>query len=698
MPPTPTDGLRPDALGARYEVLAELGAGGFGTVYLVYSHETGEILAAKTPIGGPPYPDGLSDRFRLEAETWVELAHHPHVVRAHYAEEVLGRWFLFMEYVPRPRDGLHTLADFVDAHSDLPRLLRLAVHACRGLEHAFSCGLACHRDIKPGNILVGDREVAKVTDFGLAKLDSVRSDSVRGFSDEGLGRPGVTRAGTALGTLPFMAPEQFEDASLSNERSDIYAFGVTLFQIAFGGRLPFLPRMADSLGPSDDTTAWYLLHRFERPALAPSPLTHIIARCLSKTPTDRYHEFAEMRVDLEAVFEGVSGSPAPIESSKVASGGDWANKGNTLSRLGHLERALPCYETAVSLEPNNPWIWSDVASCYLTQDRVADGLYALDRALALDSREPYALMNKALCLAQLGFTKEAQSYARRAATLAPESDTLAERMRVVQALISGLGEERGREMIPGIPISGRRSASAMTAPLACPTAGCPGPEDKVPITVALALAEDRRYAGGKPFSFSCDVCGAKKQFTKADLLARLPDAARPHKLPLGQAWALVLVPVEVGDDEDYRVFAGERILVQVLTEVRRRWTGRALTDSRVAPTVTAGTSISGETLAEYLICRDVTRNNAVRPISVEGVPAGAVARLYVGSGDDLVASTPACGNPSCSYVFDLTHSEFQASIPANSPSGATPLSVLTCEICGTSIVVSEDTFRDLVHI
>src|SRR5207244_474202 len=141
---------------------------------------------------------------------------HPNIVRAYDADTAGGAMLLAMEFVPG-----RSLADVVHSKGPLP-----VAYACQcvrqaalGLQHAHEQGMV-HRDIKPHNLMLSDKGVVKVLDFGLAKVVSER-----------LSQPGLTGQNMVMGTPDYMAPEQVRNTAAADIRADIYALGCTLFYL-----------------------------------------------------------------------------------------------------------------------------------------------------------------------------------------------------------------------------------------------------------------------------------------------------------------------------------------------------------------------------------------------------------------------------------------------------------------------------------
>lgn len=228
-----------------YRILAEIGRGGMGIVYLTEDERLGRHVALKALPRALAGDAGLRERLRREARAAATIA-HPAVAVVYALEEIGDERFIASEYVRG-----HTLRSEI-ARGPLPpaRALALARQIADGLQAAHEAGVV-HRDLKPENVIVGHRDAVKVVDFGIAAIED---DGAR-----------LTRSGAAIGTPAYMAPEQLAGVG-ADGRADVYALGILLAEMVTG-RHPMHTPSGDGL---------------------PSAIAVVVTRCLQVDPDARY--------------------------------------------------------------------------------------------------------------------------------------------------------------------------------------------------------------------------------------------------------------------------------------------------------------------------------------------------------------------------------------------------------------------------
>ena len=288
---------------SHYRVLEKLGAGGMGVVYKAQDTRLGRFVALKFLPDDFADDRQLRDRFQREAQAASAL-NHPNICTIYDVGEENGRAFIAMEFL----DGT-TLKDLViGTPLDLDRLVDIAIQVLDGLEAAHAENVI-HRDIKPANIFVTSTGRAKILDFGLAKIN-VPSHTKVGAATVTVGSSEyMTTGGGALGTMPYMSPEQALGKPM-DARSDLFSFGISLYEMATG-KMPF---------HGDTTGVLFLSIVQEAPVPAvqlnpdiPDELQKIIEKCLEKDRGRRYQRASDVRSDLKRL-----GSDSQSSSSGVA--------------------------------------------------------------------------------------------------------------------------------------------------------------------------------------------------------------------------------------------------------------------------------------------------------------------------------------------------------------------------------------------
>jgi serine/threonine protein kinase len=318
---------------SHYRIKELLGRGGMGEVYKAVDIQLGRMVALKTLRAANVADEDAQRRFLREARA-ASILSHPSICTIFEVGQENGLDFIAMQLV----QGSTLQRMLLQGPLAIESAIWYSLDIADALEEAHKNGVI-HRDIKPSNIIVNERGVAVVLDFGLAK-------QILGSQSQDEDVPTLLQVSTATtiaGTIPYMSPEQVRGEAL-DQRSDIFSFGVTLYEM-LTGRLPFN-------GQTNIDVLHAILHDEPQPVSDSTPETDveinlIIAKAMKKHPADRYQTIAEMRSDLTLfaqkrgiVVRGVSSSFAgPISAAgtrivpSAVSSGAQAGRGWRLSRF-----------------------------------------------------------------------------------------------------------------------------------------------------------------------------------------------------------------------------------------------------------------------------------------------------------------------------------------------------------------------------
>ncbi len=273
---------RPQKIG-KYELVGELGRGGMGVVYRCHDPVIKREVALKVVRRrdlDPNEAESVLERFKREAQAAGKL-HHPNIVAIYEYGEDADSAFIAMECVAGRSLRDHLVAGYRPELKAFPEILDQLLEA---LEYSHSRGVI-HRDIKPGNLLVSEMGIAKISDFGIARLEQSH----------------LTLMGEVLGTPYYMAPEQF-DGHTADERSDVYSAAVIVYEVLTGRR------------PFEGQGANLMRQILENPAPLPSTLEprlpremdRVLVKALAKRPEER---FRSARLLLEALHLAFDDQP-----------------------------------------------------------------------------------------------------------------------------------------------------------------------------------------------------------------------------------------------------------------------------------------------------------------------------------------------------------------------------------------------------
>lgn len=290
-------------LNDRYEMQQRIGRGGMADVYLARDILLDRLVAIKVLFPEYATDPAFVERFRREAQSAANL-NHPNIVSVYDWGRSNNTYFMAMEYVPG-----RTLAEALHDVGQITAMkaAEVGIEVAAALSFAHR-GNVVHRDIKPGNILIGSNGQLKVADFGIARALGSAADS------------NLTQVGAVMGTATYLSPEQAQGGQ-PDPRSDLYSLGIVLYEMV-GGRVPFS-------GDNPVSIAYKQVHEAPQPlnqlaSDVPRAFEAIVARLLAKDPDLRYATAEAVRDDLRRFRDGIpvqaladainrrNGDPTPI--------------------------------------------------------------------------------------------------------------------------------------------------------------------------------------------------------------------------------------------------------------------------------------------------------------------------------------------------------------------------------------------------
>jgi serine/threonine protein kinase len=316
-----------EALG-KYKIESKLGQGAMGCVYKAWHPGFHDYVSLKTIQDTRLENAQLLERFKREGRALAKLKHQ-NIVQIYDADQADGVHFIVMEYMNG--GSLDRIIEMRD-HRPLAMRLGYIVPACHALSYAHRRGLF-HRDIKPANIMLhndGNEEVVKVVDFGIARL--VDLSDKQDFS--------ISQTSLLVGSPAYMAPELLTGSCRANERTDIWALGVTLFELLSFER-PFQGKNFEELRHN-------VIHSNPESLLqlapdCPGDLIAVVLRMIEKEPSRRYQVVDDLLLDLEPIARR-------LRTETVAS---LIHRANDLCEIGEMESAKSVLSEARNYDPAN---------------------------------------------------------------------------------------------------------------------------------------------------------------------------------------------------------------------------------------------------------------------------------------------------------------------------------------------------------
>jgi WD40 repeat protein/serine/threonine protein kinase len=336
-----------------YEVTGILGTGGFGQVYKVLHTGWNISLAVKTPQSDQLKAVGGVENFIREAETWVKLGLHPHIVSCFYVRKLGKSPRVFAEFVSG--GSLHDWIYSKNGESpklyqggqaeSFKRILDIAIQFAWGLHYSHEQGLI-HQDVKPGNTMMTPDGTVKVTDFGLARARPIQVSATEGSPDQTLQVKG------SFSTPGYCSPEQARGDTLTR-RTDIYSWAVSVLEMLKGGR------RWDAGVKVAYAREFYIIEseplQDNTPSL-PQSVAELLWVCLREDPERRPRTMLDVANALKVIYQQETGEayprPEPETGKDIAD--SLNNRAMSLLDLGQLEEAMHLWDRALEVNPLHP--------------------------------------------------------------------------------------------------------------------------------------------------------------------------------------------------------------------------------------------------------------------------------------------------------------------------------------------------------
>lgn len=407
---TPTEGSRYQIGDHLFEYLQDgksrhlkifgVQSGGFSNVYTVIDLNEMKPYCLKENRALPGDETTKNKDLKTEAEISLRFGQHPHLVTTHSVFYYRNRLHLLNEYI----SGTSLDFQLKGKSLELVTALKYALHICWGMLHAQSIFPGfIHGDIKPGNCLITDDGQLKLSDFGQSTFNKLEESDNQKL-------PG--------GTYYYMAPELFDSGGSNRKFSDIYAFGITLFEMLTGVR-PFRETSKKDLVEQ---------HKQQPPPLnilvennIPESVVKLVSDCLEKVPTARPANFAVIKNELERIYQAELKQNIPeIEIIKPSS--DFlCQQGGAFSILGNYEQALNCYNEALKESESSAEILAQKALLLFQNDQSKEALKLSLKALSLNGNSFSMSFIHAKILFGSGFLNESLTFIERALKKEPEN-------------------------------------------------------------------------------------------------------------------------------------------------------------------------------------------------------------------------------------------------------------------------------------
>jgi tetratricopeptide (TPR) repeat protein len=413
-----------DDIGVQGEV-CEIKESAGSIAYILYHKERQEATFAKTPraevLARNPQ---LLERYAQAVRNWKRLPHHQNIVKAHYFDQYEEIPFLYTDYI-----GAGQLGELIGTPrltNNLRQVLHFAIQISDGLAHADLNGLHVHGNLKPSNCLLTEDDNLKVTDFGLGEqlkhTNETAPVSQQREMSRGLVSPisGTSGAADAASCNPYLPPELADDAYRADRYSDVYTFGIILYEMVTG-RQPYT------------SSEWLRLVRKQHiklPSLAIdntpehaaslTALNALFQQCLALNPVQRPANFVEIGQRLRNIYQHFTcdSAPNPLMGRELEAH-QLLVMGAGLGHLGYCAEELAYIDRALTIAPHLHLAWSNKGAALSATERDEDALTCLEHALTLKPKSPAALAHRGRALMNLNRYEEALASLKLALRIDP---------------------------------------------------------------------------------------------------------------------------------------------------------------------------------------------------------------------------------------------------------------------------------------
>ncbi len=395
--------------------------GGMGTVsigLMAHQEEDSASLLAMKRINENQITD--IEHFKNEANLWISLK-HPNIVKALTFLEISEEFCLFMEPVLPNEKGQTNLYDYLNENLTLKQILDWSIQFCYAMIYLQSKGVAIHRDIKPQNILISNN-LLKITDFGIANSLNIKNDNQIRLSS----------------TFEYQAPETF--LGICDVKSDIYSWGIVLYQMVMKGNYPFIITEEVFKTYDDEVQYYQNLHETYIVPMIESPLKNIINKCLQKDPSKRYNDFKELLYDFKNVYrkffgndiyepelENFTNTEKILQVTSLHNLGKHQEAWNllnsiqeneqsrpllsvTYNQLGDSKKSLECYKKEVLNKPSNYESRYGYATRLHETGNYFEAEVQYNITLKLKPNDKKTLVNLGNLIRDMGYSEESLEY------------------------------------------------------------------------------------------------------------------------------------------------------------------------------------------------------------------------------------------------------------------------------------------------